>query len=416
MCGSLLVALGLAACGSGSSTGTDSTAAAGSATEAAASKPAGEPIKLMAMEAYTEPASGLEDPHFDAGQARVEAVNAAGGIDGRPLELIKCDTKSDPNLAAACARQAVEEEVVAVVGPAVFNATSAYPILEKAGISQVGGSAADQVEGSSPISFPFTSTVTQIAGVPRALVLDGAKKMGAIIPKFPGSEQVVQGLEQLVPHLGIELGEVEQLPFDTVDFAPAVAKALSGGADSVLVFFPGPNQATAIKAVKERDPSAKVGTLNVYVTPEVIEALGPDAEGLVAAAAGLPASASSPGMDEFNAEMDKYAPETPRVDGAVFLWAAVYAVEGILKQVQTIDAKAVTAALGKQAKLETGGIIPPLDTTVPGPVPGFPRVFNPTTVPVRIEAGEAQMMEPKNPFFDPFGGPPPSAGGAKGGA
>jgi len=92
---------------------------------------AGPPIKVMAMEAYTIPSSGLVDPHFPAALARAKAINAAGGIKGRPVTVIRCDTKSDPNQAAACARKAVSEKVVAVIGPNTINATAAFPILAK---------------------------------------------------------------------------------------------------------------------------------------------------------------------------------------------------------------------------------------------------------------------------------------------
>ncbi len=43
-------------------------------------------------------------------------INDNGGINGRPLEVTNCDTKGDPNEAANCGRQAVEEGMVDVPG------------------------------------------------------------------------------------------------------------------------------------------------------------------------------------------------------------------------------------------------------------------------------------------------------------
>lgn len=379
-------------------------ALSGSAGAEVAKTPRGAPIKVMAMEAYTIPASGLVDPHFPAAVARAKAINAAGGIKGRPVTVIRCDTQSDPNRAAACARQAVSEKVIAVIGPNTINATPAFPILARAGIAQIGGIAPDPVQATLRISFPFSGTVTQYVGAPKAIALAGGKKMGVILPQFPGVDQVVGALRQIAPSVGVQIGKVVLLPFDTTDFAPAAASALSDGADSAFVFFPGPNQATVIKSVRQRDPDAKIATLNIYVTPDVVEALGSDAENLNLVAAALPAtSVSSPGIRMMNADFRKYARNMPKVDGAIVLWASMYALEHVLRQVKTINARSVAAAMSKQTKLSTGGIIPPYNATKAGPVPGFPRVFNPTSVMARLRNGQAYVVDKKNPFYNPFG-------------
>jgi ABC-type branched-subunit amino acid transport system substrate-binding protein len=377
-------------------------AAAGIAGARTAKKPG--PIKVMAMEAFTIPASGLVDPHFQAAVARADAINAAGGIDGRRITVLRCDTKSDPNQAAACARKAVAEKVVAVIGADTINATPAFPILAKAGIAEIGGIAPDPVQGTLKNSFPFSGTVTQYVGAPKAIALAGGKKMGVILPQFPGVDQVVGALKQIAPSVGIQVGNVQILPFDTSDFAPAAAAALSGGADSAFVFFPGPNQATALRAVRQFDPSAILATLNIYVTPDVVKALGPVADNLNLVAAALPASdTSSPGIRMMNADFAKYARNMPKVDGATVLWASMYALEQVLRHVKTISAASVTAAMNHETKLSTGGIIPPYNATKRGPVPGFPRVFNPTSVIARLVDGQARVVDKANPFYNPFG-------------
>ena len=76
-------------------TGGDTTEPAGPAT--------GEPITFMTI-------ATLESPNFSVPQvqtaieARVKSINAAGGVNGRPLEAEFCNDRFDPNEAAACAR------------------------------------------------------------------------------------------------------------------------------------------------------------------------------------------------------------------------------------------------------------------------------------------------------------------------
>ena len=90
----------------------------------------GEPIKLMTV--TTLNAAGPTYQNIaNTAKAYEWYVNARGGIGGRPIEVIVCDEQFDPAVAATCARQAVEENVVAVVGSFTFFAESIVPVIEK---------------------------------------------------------------------------------------------------------------------------------------------------------------------------------------------------------------------------------------------------------------------------------------------
>jgi branched-chain amino acid transport system substrate-binding protein len=53
----------------------------------------------------------------------VAEINAAGGVLGRPFELVVADTETDPDAAVAGARTLVAEGVVAIVGPQISSST-----------------------------------------------------------------------------------------------------------------------------------------------------------------------------------------------------------------------------------------------------------------------------------------------------
>ena len=108
-----------AACGddSGSSADTTSgggaaTTAAGAATTAAAETTTtveltGPPIKLMVM---FEGTGAVATPEVAEGaKAAADAINAAGGVGGSPIELETCDLKNDPNAATRVRQQAVSD-------------------------------------------------------------------------------------------------------------------------------------------------------------------------------------------------------------------------------------------------------------------------------------------------------------------
>lgn len=54
-------------------------------------------------------------------------INANGGVGGRQLNVLTCNDHNDSVTAAKCARRAVNEEAVAVVGSYSQHADSFFP-------------------------------------------------------------------------------------------------------------------------------------------------------------------------------------------------------------------------------------------------------------------------------------------------
>jgi hypothetical protein len=81
-------------------------------------------------------------------------INSKGGINGRKLKVLTCNDHNDTVSAANCARRAVDENVVAVVGSYSQHARSFFSPLEAAGIPYLGGYGVTDDEFTSPLSYP----------------------------------------------------------------------------------------------------------------------------------------------------------------------------------------------------------------------------------------------------------------------
>jgi len=76
-----------------------------------------EPILVGALAPLTRPGWTEAGRHLLAGMdLAVSELNAAGGINGSPLDLVVCDTAADPQKAAAAVKELVDLGVVAVIG------------------------------------------------------------------------------------------------------------------------------------------------------------------------------------------------------------------------------------------------------------------------------------------------------------
>ncbi|MFE2216314.1 ABC transporter substrate-binding protein [Streptomyces canus] len=127
------------------------------------------PIKVMTWAPSDTKATNKPGmPAF--AQAYARWINSKGGINGRKLTVLTCNDHNDGVSAAKCARRAVKENVVAVIGSYSQYADSFFPPLEGAGIPYIGGYGVTNAEFTSPLSYPVNGgQPTLLAGLGKAL-------------------------------------------------------------------------------------------------------------------------------------------------------------------------------------------------------------------------------------------------------
>lgn len=115
----------------------------------------GQPIRIGAVLSVTGPASFLGDPQDKTLRFYVNRLNQAGGINGRPVQLIIYDDAGDANRARTFATRLVEDDrVIAMVGGTTTGTTMAMrPVFEEARIPFI--SLAGGIEIIEPV-VPFT--------------------------------------------------------------------------------------------------------------------------------------------------------------------------------------------------------------------------------------------------------------------
>ncbi len=88
--------------------------------------PTGEPYVIGAMFAVTGDASSLGMPEKRTAEMLQKMINAGGGLNGRPVEIVIEDTKGDPAETLKVAKRLVEgNNVLAIVGPSRTGSTLA---------------------------------------------------------------------------------------------------------------------------------------------------------------------------------------------------------------------------------------------------------------------------------------------------
>ena len=178
----------------------------------------GEPVTVMTMSTYdtdTLNAKGV----LDIAQGAVVQINNDGGLGGHELKLITCNDSADPNKAADCARQAVDEGVAALVGGFTANGDAIMPILEAAGIPWFGPPGISAGELSSADSYPITSGVLGLAGLGQMAAEDGCDKVASVNYDLPSAGQIAQLVDLALTNQGHDPSTLIKVPPTTTDFS-----------------------------------------------------------------------------------------------------------------------------------------------------------------------------------------------------
>jgi len=85
-----------------------------------------EPIKIGGLFDLTGKAQNIGSTTKDVAQMIVDRINRTGGVNGRQIQLIVADTRSEPSQAVIALKRLIEKDkVVAVIGPTTTGAAMA---------------------------------------------------------------------------------------------------------------------------------------------------------------------------------------------------------------------------------------------------------------------------------------------------
>jgi branched-chain amino acid transport system substrate-binding protein len=115
------------------------------------------PIKIGAVLSLTGSYAGLGAPEKNTLEMEVARLNAAGGIDGRQVEIVVVDDATDAAKAQAAATRLIDQDkVVAIIGATGTGQTMGMRgDVDRAGIPQVS------IAGGTAVTVPLDKLVFQ---------------------------------------------------------------------------------------------------------------------------------------------------------------------------------------------------------------------------------------------------------------
>jgi len=309
--GALLVAAAVtvatAACSS-STTGSAGSSSSASSTSASSSAP----INVGMIAPLTGAFSPLGEGDEQGAELAVSQLNAAGGIDGRKVNLIIKDDKTNPTQSVIDFQALQGQDVVAVLGSSVSDSAQATaPKAEQAQIPYISLSPVDQTV--NPVE-PYVFLVPAITTTYATRIMQWFKSQGItkIAVGYDNTDiYTTNGYHSTVseaPSYGVKVVDTETFQTTTTDFSTTVSHVASSGAQAFLVWATGPAPVILTKTFAGAGLAAK---MKLVMTPSDATTLytqpaGSSANGVVMAA-GYGVMASSLPSSAIKTEINQLA-------------------------------------------------------------------------------------------------------------
>ncbi|MFO1421304.1 MAG: ABC transporter substrate-binding protein [Candidatus Competibacteraceae bacterium] len=262
---------------------------------------AASPIKIGSFLTVTGPASFLGDPELKTLQMYVEDINAKGGINGRPLELVHYDTGGNAKDAVNFVKRMIKNDNVDLIvgGTTSGDTLAVIPEVEKEGIPFISLAAAVEiVEPTKPWVFKVAPTDRMAA----ARIFEDLRKRGltkiALIAGDGGFDK--SGREQilkLAPQYGITIVADESYSNKDSDMTAQLTKIRATDAQAILNFGFGQAPAIVTKNIKQLGIALPLYQSHGVASKTYIDLAGEAAEGVRLPAAALIVAEQLPDTD-----------------------------------------------------------------------------------------------------------------------
>ncbi|KMO40372.1 urea ABC transporter [Methylobacterium variabile] len=310
------------------------------------------PILVGSLHDQSGPIAASGTPMVESLKLGIAEVNAAGGLLGRPLQLVHYDTQSNIQMYSQYAQQLAVRDKVAVVHGGITSASreairptfNRFRVLYFYNVLYEGGVCDRNTfcTGTTP-----AQTVEKL--VPYAMTKGAkpAKKVYIIAADYNYGQITAKWMQKYVKDQGGETVAVDFFPLDVTNFGPTISKIQSVKPDLLLSALVGGNHTAFYRqwtsaGMKDQIPIAST-TFGLVNEPTTLNAAESDG---ILGAYGYFEELTTPASTAYVAKLKKQSPGIPYISELAagtyegfYLW-----VEGV-KKAGSIDRMAVTEAL-----------------------------------------------------------------------
>lgn len=239
----LAMVLALTACGNGGNGGNGGNSGNGNGGggDADGGQSSGEPIKVGVYLPLSGANAAVGQSGVEGIEMAVEEINAAGGIAGRPIEIIKEDEENDPTTAVSVVNKLInQDEVVAIIGSVNSSVTlAAMEVSEDAGIPMVtpiSSGAAITGSGNQYIVRGQANDLLQAGAVVEYAIAKGYQKIGLMYQNDDYGGGARDVIVEIMKENNMTLAADEGFEASAADVTPQLQNVKAAGCDCLIMY------------------------------------------------------------------------------------------------------------------------------------------------------------------------------------
>jgi branched-chain amino acid transport system substrate-binding protein len=241
------------------------------------------PLRIGMVDPLTGVYAAVAQNEVIGAKYAVTQINAAGGILGRPIELLVEDSANDVGTGVQKARKLIDrDQVTFVIGD--VNSAIAQAIAqvtnEKKILHIVSGGHTDTITGSDckwNVYRVCNTTVMEANSVSDLLFKKYGKKWHFITPDYAFGHTLQAAVEANLKRLGGTVTGAELTPLGTSDFSAYLIKVRAANPDVLILLVQGQDMINCLKQVVQFGIDKQIHVAGTQQELESLEGLPPEA-------------------------------------------------------------------------------------------------------------------------------------------
>lgn len=339
--------LTLTACG-GSKVGSD--AAGGTAAAESCVKTDGDSVKVGFLNSRSGTMAISENTVYDSLMMAKDEINAAGGVNGKQLEIVAEDGASEPTTFAEKAQKLISSDCVAAVfgGWTSASRKAMLPVFEGNNALLFYPVQYEGLEASKNIFYTGATTNQQIIPALDYLKEEGAKSIFLVGSDYVFPRTANKEIKAYAAANGMEVKGEEYTPLGSTDFATIVNKVKSADADAVFNTLNGDSNVAFFKEYTNAGLSAAaMPVVSVSIAEEEVKGIGASNLKDQLTAWNYYQTLESPANQKFVAAFKaKYGAERVTSDPMEAAYTSLYLYKGMVEKAGSFAVPEIQAAAG----------------------------------------------------------------------
>ena len=328
-----------------------------------------DPIKIGVDGPFTGGSSSMGVSMRDGVRLAVDEINKAGGVLGRPIQLVERDDEAKNERGVQIAQELInKEKVVAVVGYINTGvALASQRFFQEAKIPVMNnvatGSLITKQFEKEPENYIFRNSAHDSIQAPmivdEAITRRGFKKVAILADSTNYGQLGREDLEKALKAKGITPVAVEKFNIKDVDMTAQLLKAKEAGAEAVLTYGIGPELAQIANGMTKlgwKVPMIGSWTLSMA---NYIDNAGPGGEGARMPQTFIQEPTTPKRQSFIVAYLKTFNPKNSRIDSPVSAaqgYDSIYLLAAAIKQAGSTEGPKIKAAL-EDLKAPVEGVV-----------------------------------------------------------